>query len=208
MFNRQNCCEIMWGTGGRSLPLLYWKMFCTALQKKIPKCLSWKEWINTIDFPAGFKHDRNQRYLSLNEGKTTKVNWSEEGNVIWLIAHTYWCQFLPRYRSLGSKASVFLYMTVQLGMDVCNLARAKQHTCSFQCLPHLCSCHSADFAGWKAGYVLGNSDRQGWGYSESQKMLAGVSSSSQSCCKSCINASAIYVVGNHNFGSPLRVLVL
>lgn len=95
MFNRQNCCEIMWGTGGWSLPLWYWKMFCTALQEKIPKCLSCKDWINIIDFPPDFKHNRNQRYLSLNEGKATKLNWSEEGDVILLIPHTFWCQSLP-----------------------------------------------------------------------------------------------------------------
>lgn len=82
-------CEIMWGTGGWSLPSLYWKMFCTALQKKIPKCFSCKDWINTTDFPSDFKHDRNQRYLSLKEGKTTKPNWSEEINVIFLIPYTF-----------------------------------------------------------------------------------------------------------------------
>lgn len=89
MLKRQNCCDIMWGTGEWSLPLSYWKKFCTALQIKIPKCLSCKDWINTIDFPSDFKHDRNQRYLSLNEGKTTKPNWSEEGNVILLISYTF-----------------------------------------------------------------------------------------------------------------------
>lgn len=115
------------------------------------------------------------------------------------------------YRSLGSKARMFLYMRIQLRMDVSNPTRAKQYTCSFQCLPHLCSCHSADFAGWKAGYVLclatvtGKGEATQWVRKSLQELVLAASPAAKS---HFFYASAIYVVGNHNFGSPLRVLVL
>lgn len=213
VFRRQNFCEIMWGTGGWSFPSLDQKMFCTALQKKRPKCLSCKDWINTVKFPADFTHNRSQRYLSLHKGKTTKMNWSNEGNVILLTPYTYWCQSIPMYRSLGSKARMFMCMRVQLRMDVNNPAGAKRYTCSFQCLPHLCSCRSADFAGWKAGYMLylatvtGKAEATQWVRKCLQELVLAASPAAKS---HFFSASAIYVVGNsanHSFGSPLRVLV-
>lgn len=52
-------------------------------------------------------------------------------------------------------------------------------------------------------------DRQGRGYPVSQKMLAGISSGSQSCCKVIFLLCICHLfVAKYNFGSPLRVLVL
>lgn len=109
---------------------------------------------------------------------------------------------------------MFMYMTEQLRMDVSNPARAKQYTCSFQCLPHPCSCHSADSAGWKAGYVLCLAAMTGKGEATQgvRKCLQElVLAASPAAVSHLFYSSAIYVVGNHanhNFGSPLRVLVL
>lgn len=147
VFRSQNCHEIIWEMGGWSFFHCIEKCSAQLLRKKDPKCLPCKVWTTTIDFHADVKHNRNQRYLSWGEGKTTKQNWSEEENVILLRPFTYWCQSIPMCRSLGSKARLLVGMRVQLRMDVSNPAKAKRYTRSFQCLSHLHSCHSADFAG-------------------------------------------------------------
>lgn len=160
---------------------------CSAqlFRKKDHKFLSCKVWTNTIDFHIDFKYNGNQRCLSWREGKTTKPNWSEEGNVILLILFTYRCRSILMYRSLGSKARLLMYVRVQLRTEVTQQKPDDTPVLSNVCLT--CSLITLlilqEMESWLRT-VPGKGDRQGWFSDQmSQKMLTGVSSGSQSRCK-------------------------
>lgn len=184
VFRRQNCHEFIRGTGGWSFLHCIEKRSAQLLRKKDPKYLSHKAWTNTVDFHADFKHNRNQRYLSWREGRTTKQKQGRECKFCWYPSHIdvglYQCTDLLAQRQdcscIWESGSGWMQVTKQNPNDTPVLSNVCL-TCAPVTLPILREMESTLCT------VPGKGGRQGWGYWMSQKMLTGVSSGSQCCCK-------------------------